>query len=274
VSPQFCGVRKNNAWSPIPTNYYIYPPGGVLVASAAYDAFAEQYADRVPTDLDSSLTVEGLATRHLLVALGDVKGQDVLDLGCGEGHVARRLAVSGGKVTGLDLSSELLRIARQRSSGIEYVCGDAQDLQSFRDSCFDLVYSNLALMDIPDLVGTYRAVRRVLRPTRRFVFTLVHPCFCAPGGDVLTDEDGRFLARTVARYTEEGFWRSDGVGTVRSTVGAHHRRVSTYVNELLAVGFNLRRLVEPTLPPADYARASAQCYSKIPPVLLVEAVRD
>ena len=63
------GVRKNNAWSPIPTNYDIYPPGCVLVASAAYDAFAEQYAARVPTDLDSSLTVEGLATRHLLVAL-------------------------------------------------------------------------------------------------------------------------------------------------------------------------------------------------------------
>lgn len=243
------------------------------MASASYDAFAEQYASQVPADPDGSPTVLGLATRHLLTALGNVSRQRVLDLGCGEGHVARRVKAAGATVTGLDLSSGLLRIARQRGSGIDYVCGDAQDMRLLADGCFDLVYSNLALMDIPDLAATCRVVRRVLRPGGRFVFTLVHPCFSPPGADFLTDDGGRFLARTVLRYTEEGFWRSGTVGTVRNAVGAHHRMLSTYVNDLLAAGFTLSRLAEPTLPPAEYAHPSAQCHSRLPPVLLVEAVR-
>ena len=194
---------------------------------AAYDAFADQYAAQVPFDPDTSPTVLGLATRQLLAMLGEVAGQRVLDLGCGEGHVARRVQAAGAGVTGLDLSAELLRLARQRGAGIDYVCGDGQDLQAFPDSCVDLIYSNLALMDIPDLGATYRAVRRVLRPGGRFVFSLVHPCFCTPGGDIQADGAGRFRARTVLRYTEEGFWRSDGAGTVRGAVGAYHRTLST-----------------------------------------------
>lgn len=206
------------------------------MTDAPYDAFAQQYAARVPADPGSSPTVEGVATRQLLAALGDVRGQRVLDLGCGEGHVARRVHAAGGQVAALDLSSELLRIARARGAGIEYIHGDAQDLRAFPDATFDIVYSNLALMDIPDLCAVYREVRRVVRAGGRFVFTLVHPCFSPPGTDVLQDAEGHFRARLVRRYTEEGFWRSDGTGTIRSTVGAHHRMLSTYVNGLLTVG--------------------------------------
>lgn len=244
------------------------------MTDAPYDAFAERYAARVPADPDSSPTVEGVATRQLLAALGDVTGQRVLDLGCGEGHVARRVHASGGEVTGLDLSSELLRIARQRGAGIEYVHGDAQDLRAFLDATFDLVYSNLALMDIPDLSATYSEVHRILRPGGRFVFTLVHPCFSPPGTDVLKDADGHFVARLVRRYTDEGFWRSDGVGTIRSTVGAHHRMLSTYVNGLLTVGFRLRGLAEPTLSADEAAAANTEAHAEVPPVLMVDALRE
>ena len=217
------------------------------MTDAPYDAVAAEYAARVPADPNASPTVEGIAARYLLAACGDVAGRRVLDLGCGEGHLARRVCALGGEVTGLDLSGELLRIARQRSPGIEYIQGDAQRLRAFVDATFDLVYSNLALMDIPDLAAVYGAVHRVLRPGGRLVFTLVHPCFSPPGADVLTDGDGRFVARLVRRYTEEGFWRSDGVGTIRSIVGAHHRMLSTYINTLLTSGFRLRGLAEPTL---------------------------
>ena len=114
------------------------------MSNAAYDAFAEQYASQVPTDPDALPTVLGLATQYLFIALGDVTQRRVLDLGCGEGHVARRVQAAGGQVTGLDLSSELLRIARQRGAGIEYICGDAQDLRELADGCFDLVYSGVS----------------------------------------------------------------------------------------------------------------------------------
>lgn len=95
------------------------------MADAAYGPlaaeYAAEYAAQARTDSAAAPTVLALATRHLLTALGDPHGQRALDLGCGEEHVARRVQAAGAQVTGLDLSAELLGIARHRGSGIDYV---------------------------------------------------------------------------------------------------------------------------------------------------------
>lgn len=230
------------------------------------------YAASIPPGLEGVPSTLAIATRALLAALGDATGLRLLDLGCGEGHVARRVqATAGGAVVGVDICGELLRLARERSPGIALVQDDAQALGAFAPDSFDLVYSNLALMDMPDLPAVYRAVHRVLVPGGRFVFTLVHPCFAPPGGYALEDDQGRFAAYAIRRYTEEGFWRSEGRGTIRSLVGAHHRTLSTYVNGLIAAGFTLRALDEPTFP----ARPGLSLYQEgsvhLPPVLLISS---
>lgn|GEM_PF-5884241 len=61
---------------------------------------------------------------------------------------------------GVDVSEAMLALARERSPGIEFLCADAQDMAPLRSEPFDLVYSNLAPMDIPDLGATYAAVAR------------------------------------------------------------------------------------------------------------------
>src|SRR5437879_11697707 len=64
--------------------------------------------------------------------IDEVAGQRICDLACGQGRVARHLADLGARVVGIDLSANLLAIARRHEEtdprGIEYLQADAQNL--------------------------------------------------------------------------------------------------------------------------------------------------
>jgi SAM-dependent methyltransferase len=91
--------------------------------------------------------------RVLLAFLGDVSGLRVLDLGTGTGRAAIALAKRGGRVTGVDASSEMLSVARRRAGdagvSIAFVEGDAHAL-TFPDQSFDAVVCLRVLMHVPD----------------------------------------------------------------------------------------------------------------------------
>ncbi len=234
---------------------------------AGYDGFADSYAAFVASDAADPLTALGGATVHVLAVAGEVDGLRVCDLGCGEGHLSRVLAARGGRVVGVDVSRRMLALARQRTPrpGLDYLLADAQQTLPLPAAAFDLAISNMALMDIPDLAAVYRAVARILRPGGRFVASITHPCFQSPHSSPETDDEGAFTARRVVQYVEEGFWRSGrNIDTVRATVGAVHRTLATYLNGLIAAGFTLERLVEPTLkerPVPDLMVFAARCYA-------------
>jgi 2-polyprenyl-3-methyl-5-hydroxy-6-metoxy-1,4-benzoquinol methylase len=242
------------------------------MSSAGYDAIAAEYAAGIVSEGPQPQSVNGVAAGCLLALLGPLAGVRICDLGCGEGYLARWMAERGGSVVAVDISQRMLEVAQQRTGdpAIQFVCDDAQELTMLTEGSFDLVVSNLALMDIPNLQATYNAVHRVLRPGGRFVFTITHPCFQSPNTSMETDDEGHFVARRLVRYAEEGFWRSGSPDTLRGKVGAYHRTLSTYLNQLLQAGFRLGRLVEPTLPPGRHETPSAQAQVLIPSVLVVE----
>jgi ubiquinone/menaquinone biosynthesis C-methylase UbiE len=202
-----------------------------------------------------------------------VSGLDVCDLGCGEGHLSRLLASHARSVTGIDISAQLLAEAQRQTAAenVRFVQDDAQQLSTQPDAAFDLVICNLALMDIPDLNAVYQAVHRILRPGGRFVFSLTHPCFQPPHATVQVDGETGKPARSMTRYAQEGFWRSTNSAGIRGQVGANHRTLSTYINELIAAGFRLQKLVEPTLAAGDYQDIYAQIQTEIPSLLIIEA---
>ncbi len=100
----------------------------------------------------------------VLELLGQVAGQRVLDLGCGDGILTARLAEAGADVLGIDSSPDMVAAARGR--GIDAVLADAHELPFKRE--FDAVFSNAALhwMTQPDRV--IAGVGRVLKPGGRF----------------------------------------------------------------------------------------------------------
>jgi ubiquinone/menaquinone biosynthesis C-methylase UbiE len=201
-----------------------------MAPGAAYDAIADWY--------DESIRRGSLLHEIVLLSLRDLTGnvtrKRVCDLACGQGVVARELAARGAVVIGIDLSERLLEIARRREEeeprGVVYRSDDARQLATVPDETFDGVVCCMALMDIPDLDATLRAVRRVLKPGGWFVFAVTHPCFQSP---------------PAGGYSGERFWRSDNPNGVRGKVGAIHRPLSAYLNALARAGLYPVRCEEP-----------------------------
>jgi ubiquinone/menaquinone biosynthesis C-methylase UbiE len=193
-----------------------------------YDEVADAYS-RV-------LDAEGIGLNDpvLTELLGNIAGQVVLSLACGQGQDARLLARLGATVTGIDISTEMLRYASDYEAadprGITYVNGNAQDLAGFSDASFDGVLCHMALMDIPELSTTIQSVGRVVRRGGWFVFSIVHPAY-HPHVQILSD----YLLDH--RYTKQGMadWLPKH---------AYHRPLATYLNELVRASFQIERVIE------------------------------
>src|SRR5438034_11701025 len=107
------------------------------MSSARYDEFAQWYDESVRGESNAG----DFALPYRFALTGAVGGQTVLDLACGQGRIARELARRGARVTGVDLSGQLLAIARQHEEQeplwIRYVQDNAEQLQSIGDLKFD-----------------------------------------------------------------------------------------------------------------------------------------
>lgn len=102
----------------------------------------------------------------VLSAAGVAQGDQVLDVACGTGIVARAAIArvgSSGSVTGLDIGAGMLTVAQQIEPRVTWVEGAAGDLP-FGDGAFDAVVSQFGLMFFPDRVGAIREMLRCVRP--------------------------------------------------------------------------------------------------------------
>lgn len=236
--------------------------------NAPYDPIASWYDEQVR----SLPLTEILILPYLPQLLGSAASLSVCDLGCGQGVVSRWMAEQGATVVGVDLSSALLNIAQEyengRPLGITYHQDNAESLATLPDETFDGLICNLALMDMADLAAVFTAVFRVLKQGGWFVFSLTHPCFQTPQSHWQNLEDGT-TNRVVNDYFEEGFWRSDNLCGVRGQVGAHHRTLSTYLNTLVAAGFQFEQMIEPQAE-ADIAEQLSG-YKYIPAFMILHA---
>jgi SAM-dependent methyltransferase len=116
--------------------------------------------------------------RPAIDALGDVRGRDVLDFGCGHGMAAIVLARRGAAVTAFDLSSAYLEEACSRAEAngvtVRFLLADGERLP-FADNSFDRIWGNAVLHHL-NLEQAGRELRRVLRPGGIAVF-------CEPWGE-------------------------------------------------------------------------------------------
>jgi ubiquinone/menaquinone biosynthesis C-methylase UbiE len=209
---------------------------------APYDAIAEWYDEKIGEPLYQEQILPGV-----IELAGDVRGLAVLDLACGQGMIARELARRGATVTGVDISTRLLDIARSYEQddplGIAYVEADAQSLDTFAEGSFDGVTCSMALMNIENLAACARTVRRVLKPGGWLVAAITHPCYQTPASEWVETNDGP--AMLVRRYFSEGYWESSNADSLRGRVGEHHRTLSTYINTFAAAGLLCEHMTEP-----------------------------
>ena len=101
----------------------------------------------------------------VLTLLAPQRGENILDLGCGDGVLTTRLMQSGANVTGLEPDPDLCAAATR--AGISVLQQDAHD--PFGVNCFDAVFSNAALHWMRDPETVLANVYAALRPEGRFV---------------------------------------------------------------------------------------------------------
>jgi SAM-dependent methyltransferase len=143
--------------------------GGMTYAGAEFwDGF---YRQRRETGRD--LDWQGLWIAPFLLPLRDAGTRTILELGCGTGNDAARLATAGYSVTAADLSGEAIDQARARfGPAVSFIVADVTQRLPFPDGGFDAVMSNVALHMFPDRVtrAVFAEVGRLVRPDGLFLF--------------------------------------------------------------------------------------------------------
>jgi ubiquinone/menaquinone biosynthesis C-methylase UbiE len=183
-----------------------------------------------------------------------------LDVGCGEGRLARTLKELGHRVVGVESSAALATAAREEDPTFEVHVADAADMPLPNDH-FDLAISSLSLMNMDDMPVVLSEIARVLRPGGYFCFSILHPI--NSWGDAL----GASYFQTV-RYTEK--LERDGA---HMTLHDTHRPLSDYFGALEDAGFLVARVLEPVPDDAYLAAHPAVVrWRKRPGFLHVRAV--
>jgi SAM-dependent methyltransferase len=121
----------------------------------------------------NDLDWEGLWTEPFLVPLREAGVRTIVELGCGTGNDAARLAAEGYAVTAIDLSGEAVDQARARyGSMARFMVADMTQRLPFPGGSFDAVMSNVAMHMFPDRVtrAVFAEVGRLVRPAGLFVF--------------------------------------------------------------------------------------------------------
>src|SRR5438105_1355211 len=117
--------------------------------AAAWNENASTWAAEVRAGHDR--THEFFTSPRFMEFIPDLAGLSVLDLGCGEGRYTRSFARRGARMTGVDISPQMLEHARQEEVreplGIRYELESSAELRSFADHSFDAAVSTMALMD-------------------------------------------------------------------------------------------------------------------------------
>lgn len=223
------------------------------------------------------------ATEQLLV-IGP--GARVLDIACGTGNLSRRLARSGARVVGWDISERLIAYARSQTPPelhVQYQCLDATDpaaLAAALDhgdgpTSFDAAVCSMALHDMADIDDLLAALPRLLTPAGRFVFSITHPCFNHTGVTVvheqsLAAEDDTSWALRVNDYPANrrvAGWVAPGQP---HPVPQFERSLTELFRSCFSAGLVLDALIEPLAPPtlAKISPEFAQLWSRIPLFLL------
>jgi malonyl-CoA O-methyltransferase len=126
---------------------------------------------------DGGNPMVALDDRVLTPLIWEVAGHRVLDLGCGTGRHAIRMAAAGAEVTGIDASPGMLRQARARTGhlGVTFVQGDLTATLPFRDGVFSLAVSSLVLEHLPNLGHFFHEAYRIAQPDARLAVSAMHP---------------------------------------------------------------------------------------------------
>ncbi|MFW9794939.1 MAG: class I SAM-dependent methyltransferase [Candidatus Thorarchaeota archaeon] len=207
---------------------------------------------------------EGDANRQLIIdpalwsLIGDVSGLSILDAGCGNGYWTRALASRGAKTVGVDYSKPFIEYCRkvetEMNLGCEFYEASLTDMSDFESKLFDLVVSNIVMVDVLDFRTAFNEIARVLNDDGRFIWSNVHPVFGRTAGAIepripkdSPRNEERYL-KMIDRYFDSG---GELIDWMKKPTWQFMRTLEEYSKALKEAGFVISEIVEPRPTPED-----------------------
>ncbi len=237
-----------------------------------WDANAAFWDDEVEAGRTWQRTLVAPAVGSLL----DLEpGERVLEIACGNGEYARRMAELGIHVVATDFSEGMLERARARGGDVEYRHLDATDPASFAGIAdagpFDAVVCNMAMMDMQTLDPLAEALPGLLAPAGRFVFSVIHPAFCGGGSvrmlEQVEHEDHveRRLSVKVSRYITPYAGRGIAIEGQPEPQWYFDRPISLLLEPFFRAGLAVDGIEEAVMPPGVVREGSMDAlFQEIP----------
>jgi 2-polyprenyl-3-methyl-5-hydroxy-6-metoxy-1,4-benzoquinol methylase len=227
-----------------------------------------------------TLLIEPATERLLNVAAGDM----ILDVACGAGRFARRMAEFGAHVVAFDQSAEFIARARERTSSdatVEYHVLDAAEVEALLSpgsNRFNKAVCTMAIMDMAEIGSLFKVLSRVLTPGGAFVFSVTHPCFHSSAmqrfAEIDEEQGGRHVIRSgvkVSSYLTPFARKTEGIAGQPEPQWLFHRSISALLGFGFEAGFVVDGIEEPRLPEPETRKAGVRWddMTDIPPILVV-----
>lgn len=224
----------------------------------SWSEFSEEDLKRFGDDGDFAR--QELIDPVIFQMLGATKGLNILDAGCGNGYLSRKLARAGGSVTGVEPAASLFeycaRKEREESLGITYFQHDLANLDFAKN--FDKILVINVLMDIPDYFAALKNCVRVLKKGGDVIISILHPAF--PGFEADWQKLGHV---EISEYFNPK-------PTKQRYGHLFMRPISTYLNDLISLGCVITHVHEPRI--ADGKSRSRNAH--VPQFLIIQAKKQ
>ena len=210
--------------------------------------------------------------REPFFALLPRPGRLTLDIGCGEGRVARDLKGMGHNVIAVDVSPTMVRLAKEADPSMQVMVADAASLP-FSDGAADLVVAFMSLHDVDDMPAAILETARVLSSGGALCLALVHPInsaghFASLGPDARFVIDDSYLHPHRYQETIE----RDGLPM---TFNSRHWPLEAYFTALANSGYVVEALRELTVDAGSVTeRADRARWLRVPLFLDLRARRQ
>ncbi|MEW6294672.1 MAG: class I SAM-dependent methyltransferase [Candidatus Diapherotrites archaeon] len=201
--------------------------------AAAWDKYLGAHEDILRTRMMNLI---------LLEEIGNLKGKNVLDAGCGNGFFIKYLSkLKPKKIFAFDISQQLIKIARKRYDFVDFRGADLIKKTPYKEGQFDCVICYNVFMDLPRIETATRELSRVTKKGGKIHIVIVHPLYNLFFNDIKAKTES--ITRRLRRYTSE---ERILVGTIpgfgKFTV--YRRPLSRYLNEFKENHLFLEKMIE------------------------------
>lgn len=217
-----------------------------------------------------------------LQLMGVQPGENVLDIGCGQGVLAPHVVKAGGTYIGVDLSKSLIKQAQQRHGNEgEFYTGDGSKLSEIpqiKEHTFDVVVFMLSIQDIKPHTSAIASATKVLNNSGRLVIFMTHPAFRIPRQSGWGfDRKRKLIYRRIDSYMSklDVPLRIDHK-TRKTLTRSYHRPLQNYIEALIKNKLYITSFEEITEPPKSGTEESSsekRAREEIPLFLGIRAER-